>query len=69
MTAGPRADYLRLAVKKTPRPRERDAENPIGTLYRRMSGWYVVFSILLFVVILVVGFRLARPLLPHLFAG
>jgi hypothetical protein len=40
--------------------------NPIGALYRRMSGWYVAFSIALALVILFVGYRLARPLLPLL---
>jgi hypothetical protein len=38
----------------------------IGALYRKMSSWYIVFSIVLFGVILGVGFLLARPLLPAL---
>jgi hypothetical protein len=41
----------------------------IGALYRRMSGWYILFSIAVFLFILFVGFQLARPLLPHLFSG
>jgi hypothetical protein len=45
---------------------EKNAGKSIGALYRRMSGWYILFSIALFLFILFVGFQLARPLLPHL---
>ena len=47
---------------------KRDGKS-IGALYRRMSGWYILFSIAVFLFILFVGFQLARPLLPHLFGG
>jgi hypothetical protein len=50
------------------RTKPRDSASWIGALYRRMSSWYIVFSILLAIVILVVGYRLTRPLLP-LFLG
>ena len=56
-------------MTREPARTDRASENPIGALYRRMSAWYVAFSIVLFVVILVVGFRLARPLLEHLHRG
>ena len=36
------------------------AENPIGALYRRMSAWYVVFSLVLFIAILAFVGNLAR---------
>lgn len=47
-------------------PAEKTAGKSIGALYRRMSGWYIIFSIAVFLFILFVGFQLARPLLPHL---
>jgi hypothetical protein len=43
------------------------AAKSIGALYRKMSSWYIVFTLVVFVFILVVGYRFARPLLPYLF--
>ncbi len=44
----------------------KEAGKSIGALYRKMSSWYIVFSLAVFVFILFVGFRLARPLIPFL---
>lgn len=43
--------------------------SPIGALYRKMSGWYIAFSLALLLIILFVGYRLTRPLLPLFFGG
>lgn len=48
--------------------RPAESRSWIGALYRKMSSWYLAMSILLAIVILIVGYRLARPLLP-LFLG
>jgi len=48
---------------------DKAAGKSIGALYRKMSSWYIVFSLALFVFILYVGYRLARPLLPYLMGG
>lgn len=53
-------------MTRDPAKTDRASENPIGALYRRMSSWYVVFSLVLFIAILLIGLQLARPLLPHL---
>ncbi|MFN0149450.1 MAG: hypothetical protein ACKVU1_01910 [bacterium] len=47
-------------------PGGKDAGKSIGALYRKMSSWYIVFSLVVFVFILFVGFQLARPLIPFL---
>jgi len=44
----------------------KESGKSIGALYRKMSSWYIVFSLVVFVFILFVGYRLARPLLPFL---
>jgi hypothetical protein len=46
---------------------KKPAGTGIGALYRKMSSWYILFSVAVFLVILYVGYRLARPLLPFLF--
>ncbi len=49
------------------RTNPREPGSWIGALYRRMSSWYIVFSILLAIAILVIGYHLTRPLLPLFF--
>ena len=56
-------------MSQPPRKSGGGSENPIGALYRKMSSWYIAFSIVLFIVILIVGYTIARPLLPHLLRG
>jgi len=69
LTRGSRADYADREMSQPPRKSGGGSENPIGALYRKMSSWYIAFSIVLFIVILIVGYTIARPLLPHLLRG
>ena len=57
----------RAIVMSRERTKAREPGSWIGALYRRMSSWYIVFSIILALVILLVGYHLTRPLLPLFF--